>query len=266
MTCSICPATLAACDLPYNQSVRQEHDAERDIMFVIYSENAVVDTQEHDVGPAKHILHFDADGGLVRTEVHGFSKGLEQAQERAARTVRTEFKAEPSATEVLGEIDWELSDGKTGEVMRNGRKAAVLAEVTLELLEAPDGRQATIHFPLTEHFRFGIASSISVTANISGFALQAMRDDEKTFCWDWFNVDSLTHATKIQESGELAIVIAGEAAQWQIVRTEFRTDVSIRVARFGEGNDPRKPEWRVLIRKGSVVNWPRLVDGQLVLS
>jgi len=245
--------------------MRQEHDRKRDIMYVTYSENAVVEKREHDVGASKHILFFDAEGAPVRAEIHGYSKAVEHEEQRAAQTVRTEFKAKPGATETLGELDWELSDCKTGEVLGKGSKTAQMSEVTLELLDAPDGRLVSTQFPLGEHFRFGLASPISTTPNISGFALQAVRDDEKTFCWDWFNVDSQTHATKIQESGELAIVIAGEASEWQIVRTELLTDVSIRVVHFGDGSDPTDPAWRIRIGKGSVVNWPRLVDGQLIL-
>ncbi|MEX2244942.1 MAG: hypothetical protein WD716_13990 [Fimbriimonadaceae bacterium] len=245
--------------------MKQRHDRKRDILFVTYSENAVVDKREHDVGASKHISFLDAEGMLVRAEIHGFSKVVEHEQNRAAQTVRSEFKAKPGATETLGELDWELSDCKTGEVLGKGSKTARMSEVTLELLDAPDGRHVSTLFPLGEHFRFGLASQISTTPNIAGFALQALRDDEKTFCWDWFNVDSPTHATKIQESGELAIVIAGEASDWQIVRTEFLTEVSLRVARFGMGLDPTNPTWRIRIGQGSVVNWPRLVDGQLIL-
>ena len=50
---------------------------------------------------------------------------------------------------------------------------------------------------------------------------------------------------------------------WQIVRTEFFTDVSLRVKRM-DGSSPTEFDWRVLIRRGSWVEWPILKNGCVI--
>src|SRR5688572_24457334 len=107
-------------------------------MIGIHSDEPVVQTVEHLDGMVKHIIHLDAQGQIVRTEIHGFSK-LKQEHEQ---TTRTEYKADPAAAEEIGFIDWEITDGKTSEVLSQGRGAAYLRDVTVEVVEGPSKKVA----------------------------------------------------------------------------------------------------------------------------
>ncbi len=90
--------------------------------------------------------------------------------------------------------------------------------------------------------------------------MQVIRNDKFTFSWEWFIVDSESHATKLQEIGELAITVSRVGPGWEVTRTEFLSDVSFRVIPFPKG-DPKNPTWRVKIFKGSIITWPSIVKG-----
>ncbi|MGI8924144.1 MAG: hypothetical protein ACR2HJ_08935 [Fimbriimonadales bacterium] len=72
---------------------------------------------------------------------------------------------------------------------------------------------------------------------------------------------------KLQESGELGIVMANSGGASEMIRTEFLTDISIRVARFPKDLvEMYIADWRVRIAKGSVVTWPSLINGKVLAN
>ena len=99
-----------------------------------------------------------------------------------------------------------------------------------------------------------------------GMALQATREGEDTFCWEWFDTDSTgTTATKLQEPGTLTLALSPDShGSHEVVTTTFATDVSLRLqAHDDRGRD--SPRYRVRIRAGSVVHWPHADDGVRLL-
>lgn len=95
-----------------------------------------------------------------------------------------------------------------------------------------------------------------------GMALQAVRDGEGTFCWEWFDIDNDgTTATKLQEAGVLTLTWAPDpSGNLETLTTTFATDVSLRLQADDE-RDHRRPRYRVRVLAGSVVRWPRAADG-----
>ena len=107
----------------------------------------------------------------------------------------------------------------------------------LDLVDRPSARRGTVY----------------------GFGLAAERETVPTFSWEWFRVgDGGERATKLQESGELRIALArGRSGDWEVGRTEFLTDVSLRTEpREGAGWETPGPRWRVRITEGSHMTWP----------
>jgi hypothetical protein len=121
-------------------------------------------------------------------------------------------------------------------------------------------------FPLSDHFSVELQTRVQSTSDITAFALSLERDDMQTSGWNPFDVCSSDQAIERQDKGELRIDIRNPGAGWEIVHTEFMTDVSLRLKQFMPNRTVNPPTWRVNIRKGSVVNWPSLVDGKVVLS
>ena len=70
------------------------------------------------------------------------------------------------------------------------------------------------------------------------------------------------YVTKLQESGKLRIQSKQVGQGWDLVYTEFLSNVSFRVGRHGD--NPMKPKWRVLVLKGSAIHWPSVLDGKLL--
>lgn len=98
-----------------------------------------------------------------------------------------------------------------------------------------------------------------------GMALRAERDRERTFCWEWFDLeDGGATATKLQETGRLQLQwTRNRHGHQELTQVEFLTDVSLRLT--GSDSDIRHPRWRVRVLAGSVVPWPESGNGvQLV--
>jgi hypothetical protein len=94
--------------------------------------------------------------------------------------------------------------------------------------------------------------------------MSAERARGRTFSWEWFVIDNEKHATKLQESGELRIRATKVGQGREIVYTEFLSDVSFRILSV---DDPvMSPKWRVKVVKGSLVRWPSVANGKLVLK
>ncbi len=240
--------------------MRSEHDRQRDVMKFIFTDRPIVRSEDRGDGEFRSPIHFDADGNLVCHELHNYSK----QEERWTPTGRQEFRPDAEATEEIGSLDWTVCDGKTAEVLDQGHTTVRLCDVMIEVIESKEDRQASKLVRLTKDFYFGVVTSLSATPEIVGFAIQAGRNETDTFCWEWFNLTDSAHATKLQEEGELGIEIRNPGEDWQVVRTDFLTDVSLRVKIFGEPvGSP--PAWRVLVRKGASIRWPSVVQGQVRL-
>ena len=147
--------------------------------------------------------------------------------------------------------------------MAEGTKQVVLGEVTIETIESPHTNLVSKWIPLTDAFSLGLSTRRPTDPAIGGFAFAGSKSDLQTFSWDWFKVDGPDHATKLQESGELRFALANPCVLWEIVETEFLTDISIRIVRFGAENPVNSTSWRIEILRGSHVRWPCVVDGRV---
>lgn len=70
-------------------------------------------------------------------------------------------------------------------------------------------------------------------------------------------------ARKIQGDGEISFEQGLTAAGREITRMVFESEVLFRIKKRGK-DDPRIPDWTILIRAGSEICWPSLVDRRLV--
>ncbi len=162
---------------------------------------------------------------------------------------------EPSDEGKIGTLKWVIYEVARKSLLSRGEKVVHTSDVEIK----PVGMVCTKKIELGDHFNFFLADNASRTktadARLSGFALSGSRDDEKTFSWDWFDVDRPGHANKLQESGELSFDTQKTLNGVEIHRMEFLTDVCIRVA--GRDNiNPLNPTWRIMIFEGSVISWP----------
>lgn len=94
---------------------------------------------------------------------------------------------------------------------------------------------------------------------LTSFALTADHETVPSHSLEWFRVgDDGERATKLQEEGELGVRLErGRSGDWEVARTEFLTDVSLRVdPKEGAGWRESEPRWRVRISEGSHIDWP----------
>ncbi|MFI5385986.1 MAG: hypothetical protein ACHQ50_07680 [Fimbriimonadales bacterium] len=164
------------------------------------------------------------------------------------------YHAKGNSAEVIGTLKWVITEGDSSRVIGKGEKKVLLKDVAL--LDYGDRHSATVD--LSDHF----ALELPGFPPSSGFGMVVKRDDTATFCWEWFHVDKPGHATKLQETGELAFSVTKAGL---IARTSFLTDVSIRVNPMSDAPGAN-PKWRVKILKGSTITWPSLVNGKVVSS
>ena len=76
---------------------------------------------------------------------------------------------------------------------------------------------------------------------------------KQTWRLEWFNVQDSKHAVKLQEGGELGIDLKVNG-DWEITKTEFTSDVSLRIIRMGVDPPGSPLYWRINISKGSSLN------------
>ena len=76
---------------------------------------------------------------------------------------------------------------------------------------------------------------------------------KQTWRLEWFNVQDRKHAVKLQEGGELVIDLKVNG-DWEITKTEFTSDVSLRIIRMGVDPPGSPLYWRINISKGSSLN------------
>jgi hypothetical protein len=164
--------------------------------------------------------------------------------------------------QVIGSLQWEISEGATDKILGKGQKQILLQDVQFTVASLTLKKVS-----LDQHFFLGMAESPSKNlAEKKGFGLTIGRDDlEKVFSWEWFVVNYEDHAYKLQENGSLRIKMAQVGPGWEVTRTEFLSDVSLR-AMIAEEGGPDNPKWRVRILKGSFIRWPSLLDGRAVAN
>lgn len=164
----------------------------------------------------------------------------------------------PTAPEqVIGSLQWEITDAESEKVLGQGRRDIQLGEVAF--LERKFIFKRIV---LSDHFYLNMAESPSPSLKEKkGFGLTLGRDDNnQIFSWEWFVVNYEDHAYKLQEDGSLRIKMAQVGSGWEVTRTEFLSDVSLRAVVSPDGRADR-PTWRVRILKGSTIRWPSMVNG-----
>ncbi len=154
---------------------------------------------------------------------------------------------------VIGFAVWSIVETDSGRTIGEGTEEFVWEDLLVNTFDTDIGRMQRLELRLTPPFRFGLARSLSGgEKSLSGFGLTADREDERTFSWEWFNLRSSAEAWKLQEAGRLGLKTVKHEGIEELVRTEFLTDVSLRVVRFAAAMD-MEPKWRVNISKDSWV-------------
>jgi hypothetical protein len=158
----------------------------------------------------------------------------------------------------VGTLKWAAYDAATSRLLANGEKTLQTSDVKIRRLQKTFQKK----IELGDHFSFGLSDSADRDKIGEGFGLTGDRDDERTFSWEWFEVDLFGHANKLQDSGKLFFDTQKTSNGMEINRMKFLTDVSIRVSRRSDLNPPI-PAWRIKIFKGSVISWPSLLNGEV---
>ncbi len=175
------------------------------------------------------------------------------------RTFRSE------SGDVIGHLDWEIIDCEHGETISTGSRPILARDITIVRQLYRDGSTTfDKRIDVDQGFYVALAEFPEASADdVSGFGLMSGRGDGD-FSWEWFDVDDVSHARKLQESGELRISHVRVGTRWELGQTEFETDVSLRVFDDGSGISQYRPRWRIRVRKGSHIQWPSVTDDMVV--
>lgn len=184
-----------------------------------------------------------------------------------------------------GHVEWEVVEVATGQVLHRGHREVRVTEIeTMVNPPVPFPRVGPNVFAMAaglfgwlvtrgaprtvKRLRLGAGFWLVLPERPGperprGMALQAERDGESTFCWEWFELeDSGATATKLQETGRLQLQwTRNRHGHQELTQVTFLTDVSLRLT----GSDVRHPTWRVRVLSGSAIPWPESGNGlQLV--
>lgn len=194
-----------------------------------------------------------------------------------AVAIKSDSTTDP-ATQV-GWLKWEASECSSGTILASGQGPLLLRDlqvterplVSLPNLPIPstmkDTRLVQKRIKLNDEFDFGMAEyPTTVPGKKVGFGMTAAHKGAPSFSWEWFTVKDINHALKLQEKGELGIDLKEVNGAWEVTRTEFLTDVSLRIMRMGVDPPGSPPYWRIKIFAESYILWPSLVDGEAVLK
>lgn len=171
-----------------------------------------------------------------------------------------------SATETttIGHLAWEVTETSGGRMLGQGRRDIYARDV----LVIPRGNgDLEQRIPLSNGFYLKLDSGRSEQP-FGGFGMAAGRDDQRTFCWEWFVVDHPGRARKLQESGTLGFRQEKIGDFWEIAFTRFDSEVSMRVFDSNALRlriTPDSPTWRVRILEDSHIVWPTLVGRRVLL-
>ena len=169
----------------------------------------------------------------------------------------------------IGSLKWEIREEATGKILASGDRPVRLKDVTIQDIGAVgiagSRRETPKRINLTDQFTLEMAEFPAANlSDKSGFGMVVRKTDIQSFSFEWFNVSDSKHAVKLQEAGELGIDLKQVGTDWEITRTEFTSDVSLRVIRMGVDPPGSPPYWRVNISKGSNITWPSIVNGTVV--
>jgi hypothetical protein len=168
--------------------------------------------------------------------------------------------------EIVGRLTWRIVDCQRGDTVLADSQPLFARDVAITQMTQRDG---SINFDkrieLGEGFYFTLAEFPETSAeDLGGFGLMAGCGDGD-FSWEWFDLVSASHARKLQESGDLKIAHVQVGTRWELGRMDFESDVSLRVYDEGLANVARnRPHWRIRIERGSYVQWPSVVNGNVV--
>jgi TonB family protein len=165
---------------------------------------------------------------------------------------------------IIGSLKWEIREEASGKVLASGDGPVHLKDVSISETPNPTRRQTPKTIKLTDEFVVEMAEfPTPALTSITGFGITGRRLDIQSFSWEWFNVQDSKHASKLQEGGELGIDLKQVNGDWEITRTEFMTDVSLRIIRMGVDPPGSPPYWRIHIFKGSTITWPSIANGKV---
>jgi|GEM_PF-1035257 len=169
---------------------------------------------------------------------------------------------------VVGKLEWDIVDCANGRTIAHGNKTVELRDITIVEHRDENGELSFYDKRINLEQAFYIEMSEfpeQAESDVDGFGMVAGRDGERTFCWEWFNVDGKSHATKLQETGAVEISVKAIDSRWEVVSTKFLSDVSFRIQLEDvKGSLAERLRWRVNIRKGSEVKWPSLVGDKVI--
>jgi hypothetical protein len=171
---------------------------------------------------------------------------------------------------IVGKLGWVIREVTTGKTIDEGAKDLRIKDIIVKksIVKNPSYYDR-LHFHQSIRFNKGfyLARLVYPQADRSfkRFGLRMEHRTRPTVCSEWFNIDGEHHATKSEESGEMAFDIGQVNSNWEITRTEFLSDVSFRMNLLGDTNAQENyPKWRVTILKGSYVNWPSVIGDTVV--
>lgn len=159
----------------------------------------------------------------------------------------------------VGNLSWEIAEESTKKVLGTGTREILASDVQV----IADSEYLEQRIPLSDGFYLKLNAGREDKPFI-GFGMAAGRDYQQTFCWEWFNVAGPNRAVKLQEKGELEFESEKLGKNYEVTKTKFLTDISMRVADFEKSPKPGEFDWRVKIMKGSEVEWPT-VAGKKIL-
>jgi hypothetical protein len=166
---------------------------------------------------------------------------------------------------IIGHLSWIATETGSNTVVARGDSDIRMGDI--QVFDRSTARETSYSkaIRLNDTFLLELADvPPKIQTELRGFGMIAFREDVPASGWDWFDTDNAEHATKLQEGGELRIESKQTGPAWELVYTEFLTDVSFRLGLDDE--NPMKPKWRVLVLKGSTIRWPSVLDGKLVLN
>jgi hypothetical protein len=178
---------------------------------------------------------------------------------------------------LVGKLSWVIREAATGRTIDNGTSDIYLRDITVKGVY---DRGVSLFSPRIEPEHFAKEVKLNKDFYLSkiefpraerifgeGFGLGVRNRKFPTYSHEWFKFDGENHATKSEESGDVAFDMSKINSRWELTRTEFLSDVTFRVNLIGEkkAKAPENyPKWRVTILKGSYVNWPSLVGDTVV--
>jgi TonB family protein len=165
---------------------------------------------------------------------------------------------------IIGSLKWEIREEVSGKILASGDGPVHLKDVWIIETPNPTQRQTTKTIKLTDEFVIEMSEFPAHTVtSITGFGISARRLDVQSLSWEWFNLQDSKRASKLLEGGELAIDLEQVNGDWEVTRTEFMSDVSLRIVRMRLDPPGSPPYWRIHIFKGSTITWPSIASGKV---